>query len=134
MKKEIIFVSKIHSKELYKSPKAHIDNNPLIMSRFNPRSGKRIGTSIGNNLSNLVSKDHADYYYIVDLSIHDHEKLDPADITAFLLAYSDKVLNKSRYSNKADDVDIALILFDFIMDGMSMGELENRKIPNFFNV
>jgi hypothetical protein len=127
MKKEIIFVSKIYSQELYKSPKAHIDNNPLIITRFNPRSGKRIATATGNNLSKVVSAEHADYYYIIDLSVHEHAQLDPADITAFVLANSHKCLNRIIENH---NWNIGYILFDFVMDGVS--DNQDKKIKSFF--
>ncbi len=129
MKKEIIFVSKMQSDKLYKDIRSHIDNNPLIISRFNPRSGKHIGTSIGNNLSNLVSGEHADYYFIVDLAVHELTQLDPQDITAFVLANAHKSLNTFSESNVKQD--ISLVLFDFIMDSMVIHQLDIRKIKSF---
>lgn len=131
MKKEIIFVSKIRSEELFKCPKAYMDNNPLIVTRFNLASGKRIGTRVGNDLSKLVSTDHADYYYIEDLDVHDCEKLEPEDITAFLLANSGKSIN--ALANKGDIFkgDIKLIVFDFLLDESSLTDIEKRKIKSF---
>lgn len=122
----------MQSDELFKSPKAHFDNNPLIISRFNPRSGKHIDTRIGNDLSKIVSADHADYYYIADHSVHDCTMLDPADITAFVLANSHKALNNATLMG--DPIDLPLVLFDIIMfdHGIDSFEIDKRKIQNFF--
>lgn len=127
MKQEIIFVSKIASDKLFKSPIAHIDNNPLVISRYNPRSGKQIDTKTGNDLSKLVSTEHADYYFVQDRSIHDLTQLDPVDITRFVLANSDKCLNRWCESDKG----INLVLFDFIMEHINW-DTEHKKVKSFF--
>lgn len=130
MKKEIIFVSRIESNELFKCPKAHMDNNPLIISRFNPSSGKKIGTRVGNDLSKLVSVNNADYFYIEDLSVHNEECLSPADITAFFLAYSHKSLN-NIISSSIHFTDLSLVLFEFLISKNDFSDINKRKIKSF---
>ena len=129
MSREFILVSRVESDQLFKSPKAHIDNNPLIISRYNPKSGKRIDTKIGNDLTKLVSIDHADYYFVQDRSVHAHTQLDPADITHFVLANSHKGLNRFCHTGIAQGIQY--LLFDFIMENVH-DNLHGRKIKSFF--
>lgn len=129
MSREFILVSRVESSQLFKCPKTHIDNNPLIISRYNPKSGKRIDTKIGNDLTKLVSIDHADYYFVQDRSVHNYTQLDPADITHFVLANSHKCLN--RFCHDEIVHNISYMLFDFIMENVH-DDVHGRKIKSFF--
>jgi hypothetical protein len=116
MKKELIIVSKVVSTELFKSMSAHIDNNPLMISRFDYNTGFRISTNMGSDLSQLVSMQQADYYFVRDLTVHQAD-LRPADIVVFVLKNAHLCINHSnRYEAHSG---IGLILFDYIVNNLS---------------
>lgn len=115
MNKEFILVSKHASDKLFKNITDHIDNNPLVIARYNPRTGKRIDIKVGNNLSNLVSLKNGEYYYIDDVTVTDCQQLNPEEISTFLLANASRSLNvqAARYNDMRSD--ISSILFECIV-------------------
>jgi hypothetical protein len=128
---ELILVSQVRSNKLFKSITAHIDNNPLVVSRYEIDTGIKITTNIGSNLSNLPSVDDAYYYFVEDLTVHEHSELNIEDITAFLLANSDKCINDSVLSKGQGVSDMSLIMFEFIMGNITGRGIVNRIVDTF---
>lgn len=119
MQHELIFVSQVKSASLYKSLAAHLENNPLIVSRYDTKTGLKIETRVGSNISDLPSILTASYYFISDLRVHEKSKLDSEDITAFLLAYSDRCVNNIVLSGRDDYEAISLVMFEFMMGNVT---------------
>lgn len=115
MTRELILVSQLKSTQLFKSITAHILNNPLIVSRYATDTGIKIDTQQGHNLTSLLSISNASYYFIADLSVHEHNQLVPEDIVAFLLANSDKCLNDIILSANPKHNEMSIVLFEFII-------------------
>jgi hypothetical protein len=132
MSANLILVSQRTSDKLWKSLPSHIENNPLIMTQFDMKTGSRIYTSIGTNLSALIPTDRASYYFIRDLSVHEQSKLDPEDITAFLLANSDRCLNTiSLRGSVPEPSDMGVILFEFILRNATGRNVASKVIDTF---
>ena len=130
MKQELIIVSKLVSNELFKSIGDHVDNNPLMISRFEYDTGVRISTTKGSDLSQLVSMQHADYYFVRDLTVHQGD-LHPQDITAFMLNNAHLCINHNNCYEAHSG--IRLVLFDYIVNNLSgPGSLHNLPVIDTF--